>query len=216
MRSDFALIAFAPDEWHEPWGGRQHIVSRLGARLPVVYANGAWYLNEIGNRDWLRSPRFGRFAQMDNVSVDDPPRWIMRWPRFGLWDAAAVAYLAARWRKALVATGAARRIAYLFHPHFLVYVPSLKADYLVYHVDEAIEQRLHRDAAQDEAERELLRRADLVIASSQTLADALAREVDRPIKVLPDAASASDRWEAQVSVLEAWLRGLVAADGARG
>ena len=95
---------------------------------------------------------------------------------------------ARRLRRQLAAADAYRRIAYMCHPIFLPYLEHLDAERVVYHAYDLFDCQPGWTAKLEAAERELLRRADLVLAPSQALADELAKKVDRPIHVLLNAA----------------------------
>lgn len=93
-----------------------------------------------------------------------------------------------RWKKFLRGYGNGPLVAYIYHPMFFPYVKWIGADYLVYHAYDLYRDAPGWDAALDHAEQELLKMADLVIASSDQIADALREKVQREIMVLPNGA----------------------------
>jgi hypothetical protein len=187
-RLGFGIIALAPNDWQGQWVNRQQLLSRLGRRWPIVYSNGAWTIWERGSKEWRRAPVGGRFYRLNDVWVDAPPRWLMRWPRFGVWDQILIRRQARRLRRQLAVAGAKRRIAYICHPIFLPYLKHLDAELLVYHAYDLFDSQPGWTPAQEASERELLRRADFVCCPSEALAEALALKVARPIHVLLNAA----------------------------
>ena len=185
---DIGIIALAPNDWHGQWVNRQQLLSRLGERWAIVYSTGAWTVWDRGSEEWQRAPAAGGFAHVDNVWVDEPPRWLLRWPRLGGWDNLAISIQAKRLRRKLAAVGARRRIAYVFHPLFLPYLRYLDAEHLVYHAYDLFDHQPNWNDALEAAERELLARADLVLVPSEALAEELKKKVNRPIHVLLNAA----------------------------
>jgi len=185
---DTGIIALAPNDWHGQWVNRQQLLSRLGHRWPIVYSTGAWTVWDRGSNEWRRAPVTGGFSRIDNVWVDDPPRWLLRWPRLGGWDKLAISVEAKRLRRKLAAVGARRRIAYLFHPLFLPYLAPLDTEHLIYHAYDLFDHQPNWNDALEAAERELLKRADLVLVPSEALGEELRKKVDRPIHVLLNAA----------------------------
>jgi len=187
-RSDFGLIALAPNDWRGQWVNRQQLLSRVGQRWPVVYSNGAWTIWERGSEEWRRSSVGGRFVRLNDVWVDEPSRVLMRWPRFGVWDRLLIRAQAQRLRRRLSAAGAHKRIAYVCHPVFLPYLKHLDAERLVYHAYDLFEFQPGWSAQLEAAEMELLRRANLVLAPSEGIAGELAKKGGRPVHVLLNAA----------------------------
>lgn len=185
---NYGIIALAPNNWRGQWVNRQQLFSRIGLRVPVVYSNGAWFSWDRVEPEWRQSPRFRGFRYVDNVWVDDRPRWPVRWRRMPIVDSAVLNYYSTRLRNKLASCGVEQSITYVFHPFFLEYAKRLKSDYLVYHAYDLFDHQPGWNSELDEAERWLLEHADIVITPSQALADALAEKVARPIRVLLNAA----------------------------
>jgi glycosyltransferase involved in cell wall biosynthesis len=184
----YGVAALAPNDWRGQWVNRQQLLSRLGLMWPIVYSTGAWLYFERNTDEYARAPLLGSFAREDNVWIDEPPRALLRWPRLRSWDRQIVALQAGRLRKRLALDGAMHRFAYIFHPSFLPYVASLRADKLIYHAYDLFDHQPSWNRILEDAERTLLARADLVIVPSEALAEELRKKVDRPISVLLNAA----------------------------
>lgn len=196
------IVALAPNDWDGPWMNRQHLLSRLAAQHTIVYSNGLWNTWDRRTPEFRDAPLTGRFDRRDGVAVDRRARLLLRMRRIPLLDEMMRRLACRRWRAALDgATGPL--VAYVFHPEFLPYVAPLKADYLVYHAYDLFRFMGTGSAAVTAAENQLLRSADLVLATSTETAKDFATRVDRPIQVLGngvdwaqfDVASAAESGE---------------------
>ena len=183
------IVALAPNNWRGQWVNRQHLLTRLGRHWPVVYSSGAWTVWDRGSDAWRRAPCISRFIDQDNVCLDEPSRWLLRWPRVARWDNTIVGMHARGLRRKVHTLGARQAIAYVFHPMFAPYVEHLGAVRLVYHAYDLFDHQPSWSSELEKAERELLRRADLVIVPSDALAEELSKKVDRGIHVLLNAAN---------------------------
>lgn len=182
------LIALAPNDWHGQWVNRQQLLSRLGGRWPIVYSTGGYFVWDRRDEAWRKAPPWGRFEHVDSVWVDDPPRWLLRWPRLAGWDELILGIQARRWRRKLAAAGAHRICAYVFHPAFLPFVCHIGAQRVVYHAYDLFDHQPGWNETLAAAEATLLEMADLVIVPSDALAEELCRKRARPIRVLLNAA----------------------------
>jgi glycosyltransferase involved in cell wall biosynthesis len=185
---DVGIIAVAPNDWRGQWVNRQQLLSRLGVRWPIVYSNGTWMSWDRGSDEWRHAHWRGAFTRDNGVWLDEPPRGLLRWPRVPALDRVAIEVQALRWRRQLARAGAKRRIGYVCHPAFVPYVDAMSADWIVYHAYDLFDHQPGWTDVLDSAERALLRRADLVLAPSQALADELMRRADRSVEVLLNAA----------------------------
>lgn len=182
-----AIIALGPNAWKSPWRNRQQILSRLAARgWPIVYTSGPLRTWEMRNAKRRASGRLPGFETCDGVAcllAGRVPPLSDRWASYKH----LVLRLYASLLKARVA-GTAPRILYLFGPKNQELVAHLKSDILVYHaydrfatVDEAT-----GELRADPREAEALRRADLVLASSELIAEALRAQGRADVRVLPN------------------------------
>lgn len=185
---DMAVLVLAPNAWQGHWVNRQQLFSRLGRQCRVLYSTGSWSTWQRHEAAWRAAPLGGAMLPMDNVTVDQAPRLLMRNARWPWWDAAMLALTAARWRRWLAPRRGQPLVAYVYHPQFLPYVRHLRPDFLVYHAYDRYEHTPGWDAGQEAAERILLAQADLVLASSDQIADALRAKCRREVRVLPNGA----------------------------
>jgi len=197
-----AIVALAPQDWHGQWVNRQHLLSRVGRNHTVLYSTGGWFVWDRRSDEWRRAPWGGRLQEIDNVRVDESPRWLMRWPRFPLWDRAVMRLQVRRWIAALRRVAPGPLIAYICHPSFFPYVNLIGADRIVYHVYDLYDHQPNWTSELDRHERELLKRADLVFCPSEMLAQALREKVERPVEVLPNAANVALFFEATACSVE--------------
>jgi glycosyltransferase involved in cell wall biosynthesis len=188
MRSIFQLLVMAPNSWFGQWVNRQQIFSRIGCLHPVLYSTGGWSAWNRHSPHWKKTSAMGSFSSHDNVWVDDSPRFLLHFPKWSLLDNMIFRLQVRRWKKFLRGCGNGPLVAYVYHPMFFPYVKWIGADYLVYHAYDLYDHTPGWDATLDNAERELLKMADLAIASSDQIADVLRKKVPREIRVLPNGA----------------------------
>jgi glycosyltransferase involved in cell wall biosynthesis len=176
------VISLAHTIWSERWLNRQQLLSRIGREVPVVYSNGCWFTWDRHGGDWRRAGWRGGFKRIDNVWLDEVPRWLMRSPRLGHLDGASLAIQARRWRRQLARHGDGPLILHLFHPAFVDYVDAVSPDAVVYQPYDLLEAMPGWTPEQEAQERRLLARADEVIASSAPTVRRLAAKSGRPVK----------------------------------
>ncbi len=184
--SDLRIIAFAPNSWDGMWMNRQQLLSRLGKRYPVLYSTGArsTWDKEFFSRG--RGGLFGRFNSRDCVLIDEAPLLPFRVPGLPRLDSVAIQLLAQRWRRGINRLGTGPLAAYLFHPDYQVFLPSLRPDLLVYHAYDLLSRAPAWSAASEQRLTQVLQRADLIIASSKVIAQDLQTRCNRPVAVVPN------------------------------
>lgn len=185
-RRPLAIVALSPNPWDGQWVNRQQLLSRLGNRHAIVYSQGAWTVWERGSPEYRAARWRGVLEAKDNVQVDRPSRLLLRWPRFGPWDRAAVAAHARRLRSAVA--GGGPLLAYLCHPMYLPYVEALEPDHVVYHCYDLFDHQGAWTPELEDFERRLLRAADLVFSPTAMLSQALMDKQPCEARVLPNAA----------------------------
>jgi len=182
------LVVLAPNAWRGQWVNRQQLFSRLGRTHTVLYSTGGWFTWDRHRTEWRTAPRLGAFERADNVWVDESPRALMRFPRFLLLDGLAIRMQARRWARFMRKRGTGPLVAYVFHPMFLPYVRHIGAKYVVYHAYDLYEHTPGWNETLAQDQRTLLRSADMVVAASEQIAQALRAQVERDIRVLPNGA----------------------------
>jgi glycosyltransferase involved in cell wall biosynthesis len=188
----YRVLVLAPNPWQSQWVNRQQLFSRLGRHRPVLYSNGGWMSWQCRTDEWRRAAWSGGVLHTDNVSVDEPARVLVRVPRLKLMDRAVTRLQCRRWRSILSSRGgsAAPLIAYVYHPMFVEYLDDLQADRIVYHAYDLYDHTPGWDDHLERNERWLLERADRIIASSQAIAEGLAKKGSRDdVRVLPNGAN---------------------------
>lgn len=185
------IFAFAPNAWRGPWMNRQQLLSRLAARgWPITYSTGALTVWERGTDDWNEAPWLGSHETIDGVRVDRPGKSQARWPRMRLWDEWAVKRHAATLLRQARRTRA-NAIAYVFHPSFYPYVDALRCRWLVYHAYDAYALAPGWNDELARMEAKLVARADLVVASSDSILTRLGAANRRVTMVVPNGADAA-------------------------
>lgn len=165
------LLVLAPNAWEGPWMNRQQLLSRLGVHYPIVYSTG---LPQRGRR---KGPDggivVGRLEPQDHVLLDRLPSWLFRPARSTWLRDAADGVAVRRWRAMARRLGQGPLVAYVFHPKFWPLVQRLRPDRVVYHAYDLYHLQGKVQHSFDEQEHALVRRADLVVASSSAIADHL-------------------------------------------
>lgn len=187
---NLGLLVLAPNSWLGQWVNRQQLFSRIGREHPVLYTTGGWFIWDRHASHWKQANWLGAFAAHDNVWVDMSPRFLMRTPKLRPVDDVILRFQVRRWKRflSLSARGAGPLVAYIYHPMFLPYAKLLGADHVVYHAYDLYDHTPGWNDELERAEGELLRRADLVIAASDQIAEVLRSKVARAVCVLPNGA----------------------------
>ncbi len=115
----FRVLAMAPNSWFGYWMNRQQLLSRLGRKYAVVYSDGLPAIWNLRVRDLFQRPFFGGLRAADNVSVDLPPKHLVRWPSKPRYDKSVLQAFGQRLNRHLESSpGDGPRILHLFHPRF--------------------------------------------------------------------------------------------------
>ena len=171
------FVVLAPNRWDGVWMNRQQIFSRLARRHFVLYSTGALNLRQWRGRE--RSNGGRGVLRPGFTLVDEPPVLLRRVPRVAAWDRFVLRRTARRWRRLAGPQDAGPLTAYVFHPKFWPYIKDLDPDYLVYHAYDLFERTRGWSKTLDLFQRLLCQKADLVVSSSQAIADVLERKYGR-------------------------------------
>jgi len=182
------ILAMAPNAWNGPWMNRQQLLSRLGVQHNIIYTNGVWMVWDRHQTAWKKAPVNGDFCAQDQVLVDHSPKFLLRWPRFPVLDHLAIRLAVRRWKRARTLGKGVPRVAYLFHPQFYPYVKKIQPDFVVYHVYDMLSLTPEWNRELDEQQQALLAMADLVVASSDVIAEDLTAISGKPVEMLPNGA----------------------------
>lgn len=180
------IISLASTIWTERWMNRQQLMSRLGRRNTVLYSNSSWHTWDRHDVRWKQTSWGGDFKFRDNVWVESTPRWMMRNPRFGVFDQAVTRMHAARWRSWLATRGHGPLVLHMFDPAYVDYIDQVRPDAVVYQPYDGFAFMPGWSDRLEAAERHLLARADAVITPSETLSAALENKSKRPVCVVPN------------------------------
>ena len=166
-RTDVSIVAFGLDDWGNNPQTRRHILSRLAARgWRVSYANGPHFVWDMKKPKWQFASWRNRCGESEGVSLHWPGRWLTRWPRFTTWDRFVVHQYVRAVIKHPAWTESRYRVAYVFHPLFYRYVEKLVGCHVVYHADDSFSKMPEWTGEAAVAERNLVSKAALVVASS--------------------------------------------------
>lgn len=184
------IVAFALNPWDGQWMNRQQILSRLARFHRIIYTNGLWRIWDRNLQAHRQSRPWGCFEDRQGVHLDQPPRWLLRWPGRALWEAVVGRLAARRWRAKLDEFGSGPVVAYVFHPSFLEAAQSLKPDLLVYHAYDMFSRAPGWNAELEAAQTRLLQSSHLVIASSEPIRAALQPLTANPVVCVPNGVDA--------------------------
>lgn len=162
------ILAYAPNSWDGPWMNRQQLLSRLANRgWEVLYSNGLRALASVRSGDWVGAQLFASTGYKNGVKVVTSGKipliskhWLQLSRRFQQGHTR-------RW-----GGDAQRLVLYIFHPSFVDYIPARGPQVVVYHAydDFTPEDEQDRYGATLRAQEDkLLRRADVVLASSEAI-----------------------------------------------
>jgi glycosyltransferase involved in cell wall biosynthesis len=180
------ILAFGPNRWKGQWWNRQHLLSRLGANHDILYSTGALSVWQRHLPEWQSARLFGRLERIDNVVVEEPPKLLLRWPKWPLIDRLAVRGHARRLRSCLGLRGSDPFAMIVFHPLFASYLEYLKPTTLAYHAYDLFEATPGWNETLHRLEDRLLSEADLVTTVTEAIAIRLESRVKRRILILPN------------------------------
>ncbi|SIS47735.1 glycosyltransferase [Neptunomonas antarctica] len=174
MTKKIPIIAFAPHPWDEPqWMNRQHLLSRLGERgWPIVYNTGALSLWQRNTEKWKTAPYLSQYQQQDNVSVHIAGKAFPTWPKSELISNFSRQTYTKSIKKYLDVS-ANSSITLLFHPEFYPYANYLKSKFLALHVYDSYSGMPNWDQSMEIMLSNTVKRADLITASTASMAESL-------------------------------------------
>ncbi len=180
------IIGFTPNHWSDGWSSRRRILLGLADRdWPTLYSSGARTVWEIGKPSWREQPWIHTVRSRGNLRIDLPGRLIVRWPTKPLCDHIALAAYGRRLKRTFGRLADADPIALLFHPAFWPYVRHLKPRLVIYYSYDAHSLAPGWTRELERYEKELVARADLVIAYSRGMLDCMPGNGSQRGRVLP-------------------------------
>jgi glycosyltransferase involved in cell wall biosynthesis len=167
---------------------RQQILSRLAHRgWPVTYSTGPLASWERHTERWRSAPLRGTYEMHDGVRVEIAGKSRLRWPRVAPYDRLVIRrHASALLRQAGCAPSDA--IAYVFHPGLHDIAAAMNCRWTVYHAYDVFALQPGWSDPLARAQQELLERADLVIASGPSIAQALREAGAERVQIVPNGA----------------------------
>ena len=167
-----SFVSFSLDPWSSVWRSRHHVMRLLARSHRVLYLSPPHYVGDV-LRDPLGrngSEPWGLRTVESDLHVWTPPRWLPDSYRFRSLDRLVKGARTALIKRAMRGLGMRQPILYIWHPAFVDAIAQFDESLVVYHVyDEysAFDQTESQRALLIEQEQRLLRRADVVFASSE-------------------------------------------------
>lgn len=167
------VIVFSPNHWSERRSSRRRIATGLAARgWPLIYTTGPLSLWQRDLDEWASSRLLGGTGSEDGLLVDRPGKLETYWPRSPVWARHATTRHANRLRRVAQRTGKGGPLtAFLFHPKFWPNAMALRPDRVVYFVYDALSLTPGWNEERADFERQLVERADLIVATSAAMYD---------------------------------------------
>lgn len=171
-----SVLSLSIEKWDHVWRSRHHVMSRLGRHHKVLFASLPPDLAE--SRSMLTGGHTGGLRSTpiaDHLREYVPSPWLpvnYRSPRA---DGLVEALRRRRLRREMSRLGMTDPILYIWHPRFVDCVGSFGESLVVFHCYDEYSAFNASDAERErirQQEERLARRADLVIAASESLADA--------------------------------------------
>jgi glycosyltransferase involved in cell wall biosynthesis len=189
------LVALAPDHWDIPWRNRQQVLSRLAVRgWRIVYSPGPLSWWERKSSFWATASVLGRFEERDKVSVFVPGRFPFRWPSATRWDEWVLDHHARMLAGRL--SRPKESIVVLYHPTLWPLAVRLDPRKLVYYPFDNFRRIGGWTEELAAAERAVVERATLIVASSGAIADDLPTQACGKVQVLGNGVDFSSVVEA--------------------
>lgn len=189
------VICLNGSPWDTPWWiDRHYLMSGLTARgWPVVFSQGARSIWDRDKDEWAEAPWLGRFEAVrfgaNDLLVDRAGRLPPRWPRAPWYDRLVCRYEAMRLRRAFPNAARQDAIAFVCALQFEPYIEALGARHVVFHIHDAFWKNRDWTALQEERLRRIVRRADLIVAVSESMIPCAVRGSGRRCVVIPHAVN---------------------------
>ncbi|MFH0793882.1 MAG: glycosyltransferase [bacterium] len=184
-----ALIVESPHAWDQVWQRPHHLVSRLARWAETLYVSPRYLRDAF--RSWLRKSRASSGKSVEGVCVARPLQIhgealspILRWNQRQVLDACAA------FVKSHQPSASQGLVVWIYDPHKYYLANAYPDAFVVYDVMDEYSAFPWAPPDIKEEERELLKRADLVIAGTWTLYDAKRSRTSRPCHAYPSAVEA--------------------------
>lgn len=186
------ILAFAKDRWNGNWFNRQHLLSRISRKHPVLYVSEPFHirqaLQDLTKGEWGAT---GLHKVSETVHEYIPPRWLPFNHRSDLTNRVVVEGRVMQIRAALRRLRIRNPILYIWDPEFAGMIGRFDERLVVYHCyDEHVDfpgttpAERRTIMAQEEY---ILSRADIVFAVSRSIYDRK-RAFNKNAFIVPNAA----------------------------
>ncbi|MBM3491228.1 MAG: glycosyltransferase family 1 protein [Alphaproteobacteria bacterium] len=182
-----SLVVMAPNAWHTAWRNRQHLLSRLAQRgWDIAYSRGPFRSWNVGTADWQAAPWLGHWQMRDRVAVWQRGRLVLQpgWRHKARW--LPLALHARRLKRRL--RDPSGHIFCIYHPQYEPFVAALKSGHVAYYLYDDFAAELGHDRELLAAHERLIRRTDLLVATSEGIAERLLGPAAPRAQILPNGA----------------------------
>ena len=189
MNSRAPIFIFANDPWNNYWQTRHHIAYRLAERgWPVSYTRNIFNRWDIGYEAWEKSTWFLKRERVDNIVFFWPGRLHTTLANSRTWAMYLRRHQLNRMLNDTASAQNGRPIVYVFHPSFADYLELFDGFKVIYHADDTFSAMPGWNNQLAQQERTLVKRADIIIASSQLMASSLPSTENKPVTIIPNGA----------------------------
>ena len=201
------IIAFAPHPWDEKqWMNRQHILSRLGRRgWEVVYDTGALNIWDRNSKCWKESGILSSSTNIDSISVFHAGKIFPRWQKYYFTETLATKFHVASLRKRLRLKKNEDIATICYHPMFWPYVKELNSSLSIYYAYDNFAKQGNWTTVMGDYQQQAISHADIVIASSQAIADSLPIDTTTNLHILENGVDGDNFFVAPNSPPEEYL-----------
>lgn len=184
------MLALAPHSWFGPWMNRQQILSRLSNSFEVLYSQGVLPSWEVGSERWNKAKLFQQVMETDQIKVQSAGKLPIKFRGGTVLDRFMVAASVCQWKRNLQ-WREGEGVGYFFSPNFRDYVLPLNAKCSVYHVYDQFQALPGWTKTQEANHRWMLDHADVIIASSNKIAQSLESLSGRTVNLIENGVDYS-------------------------
>jgi glycosyltransferase involved in cell wall biosynthesis len=171
-----SILSLQLEQWTDVWRNRHHIMSRLAKDNRVLFASPPFYVRSVSQNLLSRNaPHTGLSSVSNGLYTYIPPKWLPFSYRHSKLTETLKQFRLWHMKKTMHRLEMRQPILYIWYPSLVDVVGHLDESLIVYHCyDEyaSFTDQTKAEAAEIiEQEERLLRRADIVFASSEELGE---------------------------------------------